>query len=148
MSKVQNDKKDIQFRLHIVNAVYGIASTRVEDLPEHYRAHKNEKDLMRTLFFYMAERDMIVLNEDNMLSHTFGELIIELLQLTKDEKVQELARLTEACPSYVTNILTILGIQEYRRLMGYSASGNVQGRFEVVPFDQLCPLGRTENKSR
>ena len=114
-------EEDDHFKLHIVNSQYGIASCKLCDISPRYLpcSVRNGKDLMQTLFFYMKERDMIVLNEDNMLSHAFGELLVELLPLPDEEKAKEMTRLKEVSSEYFAKLVTVLGIQEYRRMMGY-----------------------------
>lgn len=127
------EKNGMPFKMHIVSSKYGLASAKVCDLPESYRARNNQKDLMQTLFFYMKERDMIVLNEDNMLSHAFGELLCELLPLSDAVKAEELTKLKEVSSEYFGKLITVIGIQEYRRIMGYPTSGYEK----VIDFDQL-----------
>ena len=119
MRKIQ---KSEQFKLHIVNSDYGLASYHLCELPDSCvpRYIRNSNDLMHTLFIYMKENDMIVLNEDNILSHAFGELLVELLPLSDSEKGNEIVKIQEVSPDYFEKIVTVIGIQEYRRIMGYS----------------------------
>lgn len=131
------EKNGMPFKMHIVSSKYGLASAKVCDLPESYRARNNQKDLMQTLFFYMKERDMIVLNEDNMLSHAFGELLCELLPLSDSVKAEELTKLKEVSSEYFGKLITVIGIQEYRRIMGYPTSGLDQVPDKVIDFNEL-----------
>ena len=131
------EKNDMPFKMHIVSSKYGIASAKVCDLPESYRARNKQKDLMQTLFYYMKERDMIVLNEDNMLSHAFGELLCELLPLSDSVKAEELTKLKEVSSEYFGKLITVIGIQEYRRIMGYPTSGLDQVPDKVIDFNEL-----------
>lgn len=131
------EKNGMPFKMHIVSSKYGLASAKVCDLPESYRARNNQKDLMQTLFFYMKERDMIVLNEDNMLSHAFGELLCELLPLSDSVKAEELTKLKEVSSEYFGKLITVIGIQEYRRIMGYPTSGLDQVADNAIDFDKL-----------